>query len=339
MQEQRFKQNKFTFQWHITDVCNYRCQHCYQSEYTNIGESFNTQISFLNKIKEFVVKIKKANTNLQPHINFTGGEPFLREDFLDLLQKTRELNLFSFGILSNGLLLSKEKLKILAKLKPSFIQISLEGNKEINDSIRGKGSYNDIINAVKTYSKLKIPVVISFTANSMNYKYYSDVVKFARKYKASKVWTDRYLPISKSDELLMSTEQVEELFGTILKEQKKNKKIFFSKTLVASNRALQFLVTGGQPYSCSAGQSLFAFLPNGDILPCRRLPIVLGNLKKDDLFNIYMNNLFIKEITNKNNLNKECSACYYNNSCYGGLKCLTYSIKGNVNEKDPNCWI
>ncbi len=332
-------QNRFTFQWHITDVCNYRCKHCYQSEYTNKGETFKEQINFLTKIKEFVDKLKHTNVNIQPHINFTGGEPFLRDDFIDLLIKTKELNMFSFGILSNGFLISKEKLKILAKLKPSFIQISLEGNKSINDEIRGKGSYNDVINAVETYSKLKIPVVISFTANALNYKYYKDVIKFARKYKVTKVWTDRYLPISKSDDLLMSTEQVKELFVTILKEQKRNKRLFFSKTLVASNRALQFLVTGGQPYSCSAGQSLFAFLPNGDILPCRRLPVILGNLKTDDLFDVYKNNSFIKEIKNDDKLDNGCSLCYYKKSCHGGLKCLTYAVEGNINGKDINCWI
>ena len=46
------------------------------------------------------------------------------------------------------------------------------------------------------------------------------------------------------------------------------------------NRALQFLEGDGRPYRCTAGESLLILMPSGDLYPCRRMPIPLGNVTK-----------------------------------------------------------
>lgn len=331
--------NRITFQWHITDICNYRCKHCYQDSYVDNGVSITEQIYFLNKLEEFVKACRNEKQSFQAHINFTGGEPFLRKDFFQLIRKAQEKRLFTFGILSNGYLPSNEELKELKNLKPKFVQISLEGDKVTNDNIRGNGSFDEICFALKTYSKIKIPLIVSFTANSQNYKQLSKVVKIARKYKVDKVWTDRYLPKDATDKLILTTKQTKELFEVILKEKRRSKFYPFSKTQISSHRALQFLVSGGKPYKCSAGNELLAILPNGDIFPCRRLPIKIGNLKSDDLMSIYQTNDKLIEIHNPKNLDKNCLDCYYKENCNGGLKCLSFAKENDYNKKDLNCWI
>lgn len=113
----------------------------------------------------------------------------------------------------------------------------------------------------------------------------------------------------------------------------------FSKTNIAANRALQFLFCGEQPYSCSAGNSILAILSNGDLVPCRRLPIKIGNLVKDNLIDLCNNSEILKNVLNSDNLDTNCFSCYYKTSCNGGLKCLSYAVTGNFNKKDLNCWI
>jgi radical SAM protein with 4Fe4S-binding SPASM domain len=327
--------NRITFQWHITDICNLRCKHCYQDDYSSKGLNFVELTNIFIQFQDFV-KIKGIK---RAHINLTGGEPFLREDILDLILKIKQSKMFSFGILSNGYLPPNNVLKELKTLNPKFVQISLEGIKDTNDSIRGTGSYDKILESLKVYRKLRIPTMISFTANSENYLDYKHVVNIARKYKAFKVWTDRYLPNGKSDNLQMTTEQFKMLGDSINKEKRKDKYYIFSKTEIAANRALQFLFCGGQPYSCSAGDSLLAILSNGDLLPCRRLPIKIGNLLTDNLTELYKNSVILNDIINKDNLDSNCLNCYYKMSCNGGLKCLSYTMTGNYNKKDINCWI
>ena len=297
------------------------------------------QTALLNQLENFVRMSMLKHNNVKAHINFTGGEPFLKADFLQLLENTANRKLFSFGILTNGFLLPSELLTKLKKLQPKFIQISLEGKQEINDRIRGEGAYKQAVKAIKTYKKLDIPVMVSFTANALNYKNFPDVVKTARRCRAFMVWTDRYLPCGSDDPLVLTTEQTKEYFQLIVKEQVKRRFHFSSETKVTANRALQFLIAGGSPYKCSAGNRLLAILPNGDLLPCRRLPLKLGNLKTDKLTDLYKGNRILQQLTDSNCLDTECNGCFYKSSCHGGLKCLSFSQTGDMHKKDPNCWI
>jgi radical SAM protein with 4Fe4S-binding SPASM domain len=313
--------------------------HCYQSSYDNDGVEFSTLNLFLNKLSEFVEVSSKSNGKVKAHINFTGGEPFLKKDFLKLIKTTSDKKIFSFGILSNGFLPSNAEIEELKSYHPKFVQISLEGNKALNDQIRGEGSFDQVVTAIKTYNRLKIPVMLSFTATSLNYKYFPDVVKIARKYNVYKVWTDRYLPNSKNDFLMLAEEQSREYFNILQSEKQKSKYHIFSKTIVSSERALQFLNCGGIPYKCSAGENLLAILPNGDILPCRRMPVKVGNLVEEDLTEIYTNNEFLISLRDNSILNNSCRKCFYSESCKGGLKCLSFALSGNFNGKDTDCWI
>lgn len=324
--------SRFTFQWHITDICNLRCKHCYQSNYTDKGLPMEQLLAIGEKLNDFVTKNDINNA----HINFTGGEPFLRKDLAELLIEINKYKTFTFGILSNGYIPSHSTLDKLRSLPLKFIQLSLEGKKKTNDRIRGEGSYEQVTQALKAYKKYKIPTMLSFTANAENYKEFSHVVKTARKHNAYKVWTDRYIPQGNSDKLQLSTQHFKEL-GEILikeKEKKRNKNIE-----VAANRALQFLFCGGTPYRCSAGKNLLAILANGDLLPCRRLPIKVGNLLTDDLNELFFSSELLKDIRNENKLDNACSECYYKLACMGGLKCLTYAQTNNYHKKDINCWI
>jgi radical SAM protein with 4Fe4S-binding SPASM domain len=165
------------------------------------------------------------------------------------------------------------------------------------------------------------------------------VVKIARKYKAFKIWTDRYLPNGKTDNLQLTTEQFKKLGDLISKEKENRLSSLFSKTEIASNRALQFLFCGGQPYNCSAGDTLLAILSNGDLLSCRRLPIRIGNLQTDNLIDLYEKSDILNDIRNKDIIDKKCTDCYYKRSCNGGLKCLTYIATSDYHRKDINCWI
>ncbi|MCG8698463.1 MAG: radical SAM protein [Bacteroidales bacterium] len=326
-----------TFQWHITDQCNLRCKHCYQHEYRHAGMDLKSIDSILNKLLAFVNAMKNEHPKISAHINFTGGEPFIRKDFLDILKITVEKQVFSFAILSNGLLLPKIDLLTLKKHSPRFIQLSLEGDRKLNDSIRGKDSFKNTCIALKTYSDLGIPTMVSFTANANNYKYFPRVAKTAKKYGAFKVWTDRYLPGNTNDPLHLSKEEALQYFNIIRKTQRKYMKRGKSAFSASSDRALQFLECGGRPYRCAAGKTLITIMPNGDVYPCRRLPIKVGNILEQTMLDIYANNHTLKSL--RNDECNDCQSCYYSKSCNGGLKCLSYAVYNNYNRKDPHCGV
>lgn len=114
---------------------------------------------------------------------------------------------------------------------------------------------------------------------------------------------------------------------------KKNKKMTLSL-----NRALQFQAVNSFAYGCTAGDTLLTVMENGDLVPCRRMPIVVGNLLKDNMYDLYKNNKLLKELR-KETIPDDCKACEHAKLCHGGLKCLTYQIYGDLNHKDIGCGI
>jgi len=74
-------------------------------------------------------------------------------------------------------------------------------------------------------------------------------------------------------------------------------------------------------------------------LPCRRLPIKVGNLLTDDLLKLYLNSERLQQIRDVDESDEKCSSCFYEKSCGGGLKCLSYAAFGDYAKKDPHCWL
>jgi radical SAM protein with 4Fe4S-binding SPASM domain len=105
------------------------------------------------------------------------------------------------------------------------------------------------------------------------------------------------------------------------------------------HRALQFLVGGGKPYHCTAGDSLITIQANGDLLPCRRMPVIVGNVLDKSIKELYYSSDFLKKLRNTENINASCKACIYSNLCRGGLRCLSFASTKDPFSKDPGCWL
>ena len=114
---------------------------------------------------------------------------------------------------------------------------------------------------------------------------------------------------------------------------------WLSRTEVTMHRALQFLVGGGQPYHCTAGDSLITVQPNGDVYPCRRLPIRVGNLLETPMAELYYSSDLLCALRDRNCVSHGCEACYFARLCRGGLKCLSYATANDAFVADPGCWL
>lgn len=330
----------FLLQWHITERCNLRCQHCYQDNYKFNELPFEILVNIFEHFKGFLLTLENiAQRKLTAHINITGGEPFIRKDFFDLLEIFyQNKSWLSFGILSNGSFIDENCATQLKKLAPSFVQISLEGNEETHDQIRGQGHFQECISALKHLKKQQIKTLISFTAHQQNYQEFQQVVEIGRQLKVNRVWSDRLIPQGTGAELqTLNSEQTLQFFEMMSETKQRTEKKWFNQTEVALHRALQFLV-GGNAYRCSAGKSLLTIQPNGDVYPCRRMPIKVGNILESKLFDIYQQDMLLN-LRDKTKISKGCEKCFYEKHCRGGLKCLSYALKGDPFQADPSCWL
>lgn len=325
---------KFVLQWHLSENCNLKCLHCYQENHKPIQLSYEQLEKIYKQYKNLLKKLK-----MKGHINITGGEPLCNPylfKILDLIKKDEEL--ISFSILTNGTLITKNIAKKIKSYNPYYVQVSLEGGQKTNDYIRGKGTYKKIAKGIKNLKKYNIFTSISFTATTLNYKEFPKVVSYAKKYKVDNVWSDRYIPLGDSEDknLALNVSQTQEYLSIMAKERLKLKRKQYNKTTISMYRALQFQKTNDFAYGCTAGDTLLTVMENGDLVPCRRMPIVVGNLLKDDMYKLYKTNSILKELR-KNTIPDDCNDCEHAQMCHGGLKCLTYAIYKDLNHKDIGC--
>lgn len=332
------------FQWQITDRCNHRCLHCYQESYSNDGPSYDDLLGMLQQFKTLLTLRKRqiGDNNLHAHVILTGGEPFIRDDFMSLVETiAAQKDDFSFSVLTNGSLINRSLARYLRFLAPDFVQVSIDGTKETHDSIRGTGDFDRTVSAVKHLVKANIRTLVSFTANRDNYREFESVGSLGRKLGVSRVWADRLIPCGRGlgmKEKILSADETKHFFEIMARAQKKVSRRLFNKTEIAMHRALQFLVGGGMPYQCIAGDDLLNIMPNGDVYPCRRMPIKVGNLWETPLQSIYYENELLITLRSPNSIPRECQSCPHGVKCRGGLRCLSYATKGNLFHADPGCW-
>ena len=325
---------RFVLQWHLSENCNLKCLHCYQENHKPIQLKYEQLVEIYNQFKELLKKKK-----MKGHINITGGEPLCNPHLfkiLDLIKQDEDL--ISFSILTNGTLITEEMAKKIKSYNPYYVQVSLEGGKKTNDYIRGNGTYKKIANGIINLRNQNIFTSISFTATRLNYKEFPKVVKYARKYNVNNVWSDRYIPLGDSEDrnLAMDYKQTREYLEIMNNERNKLLKIKNNNTTISMYRALQFQMTNDFAYGCTAGDTLLTVMENGDLVPCRRMPIVVGNLFKIKMYDLYVKSDILKELREKK-IPDECVECEHSEMCHGGLKCLTYAMYKDLNHKDYGC--
>ncbi len=88
---------------------------------------------------------------------------------------------------------------------------------------------------------------------------------------------------------------------------------------------------------CSIGLDGICILPDATVLACRRLPIPIGNLKRDSLEKIWFTSDLLWQIADKRNLNGKCNSCEFITRC-GGCRAIAYAYTGDYLATDPQCW-
>lgn len=321
---ENFNYTDFTLQWHITHRCNLRCKHCYQDDY---GAFENPEK--INDILEQYCDLLKAY-GCKGRLNITGGEPLTHPHLFELLRLAWSKGIKT-GVLTNGTLIGEWEARRLKACHVDYVQVSLDGMEKVHDSIRGKGSFEKAVNGIYALKAQGIFTSISFTAQNNNYRELKRLSAFCHNIGADKLWFDRVIIPSENDseKLMLSAESFWKLCKTASHLNRKGK--------VFCGRALQFIPCKNKLiYHCSAGENLLVVLANGDVMPCRRIPLVIGSVKENDLLTLHQNSPVMHELRSVG-IPQGCSLCDYASLCRGGSKCVSYAKTGRFDIPDPDC--
>ena len=161
--------------------CNFRCEHCYHADYTSANElNLDELILVADKIDSTLRKWNKDGT-----LSITGGEPFMVVDKLfPLLKHINSLETIShFDLLTNGSLLDEaaiSELKEFRKLRR--VQVSLEaGDENLNDRIRGKGSFEKTLSAIRLLKENDFQAAVMMTISHMNKNEIEPLIELLKK--------------------------------------------------------------------------------------------------------------------------------------------------------------
>jgi MoaA/NifB/PqqE/SkfB family radical SAM enzyme len=244
-------------------------------------------LSVVDQYKRFL----KNQGFCKGHINVTGGEPFMRKDLFDFFEVlSSQRKTFNFALLTNGSFISKDIAEMLKNLKPSFVQVSIDGGDETHDNIRGRGNHSTVIQAINNLRHAGIKTLISFTAHKGNFREFESVAELGRKLGVSNIWTDRFIPAGTRSTMadnVLSKEETHGFFSIVMKAKQKIEGKWRHQTTISMNRALQFILGDGEPYRCSAGENLLTIGTDGSLYPCRRMPVSIGNVTSTDLSCLY----------------------------------------------------
>jgi radical SAM protein with 4Fe4S-binding SPASM domain len=332
-----FEPNSFHLQWHTTERCNLNCRHCYRDAKFFKKELKKEKLFIV--LKKFIQQIKKWKLEKKDSfISFSGGEPFVRKDFFNILEECyKNRDVFQYGILTNGTFLDKEKIKKIEQLGVSYVQISLEGMEKINDYIRGKGVFKKVIKSIELLKKTKTIIVLSTTVTNLNLKEVPKIINLAKELNV-RLGVRRCIPLEKGEKMdnyFLKPEQVKLLWHYILKTKNNFYKFI---DLGCEDGILAQDMPEYQSIGCGTGYLGFAVMPNADVYPCRRIPIACGNLLKQSFEDVYYNSDVLRKIRNKKNINDTCFNCSFYEKCRAGAKCLSFNYFHDFTAPDPHCW-
>ncbi len=166
--------------WNVTRQCNLKCLHCYARAGARPapGElSFNEGLALLQDLHDFGV----------PVVLFSGGEPLMRPDLLELVARTVALGLRAV-ISTNGTLIDREAAGRLKALGLSYVGISLDGTEATHDRFRGQaGAFAAAMEGVTNCQEAGLKVGLRFTVSRLNFQEVPAIFDLVEEYQIPRI--------------------------------------------------------------------------------------------------------------------------------------------------------
>ena len=153
----------------LSNRCNLRCKMCWFHGENGIGDRYRNSEMTTAEIIELINQLAAYG----PHIYFGGAEPFIREDFLEILAHVKSFAL-SISFTTNGTLLDQKIIEKIIELGIDSINVSIDGPEELHDKLRGQGNFRKVMSNMqyllecKKRDNIKKPLItVNITINPL----------------------------------------------------------------------------------------------------------------------------------------------------------------------------
>lgn len=324
--------------WDLTYRCNLKCIHCCFSSYNCVTNICNEKVP-IERMYDVLDELDKMKII---RLEIAGGEPLLYPQF-DSFIKYVQTKHFEISVVTNGLLLSQEKLNMLKKCRLTQIQISLDGfTPYIHEFIRGKGTFGKTIEKIRMVLHDNINLVVAAMVYKENYNRMDEFVEFLYRLKVRYFRIQFLLPIGEAksnfEQLFITEEEQDFAIKTVLSNEhvKAGEIRVILPCFYNKKENGQKIVTESKRFysnTCGAGTMHVNINPYGDVSACTMLTgaeWIEGNIINENFADIWKCESRFKKWRNEYSIEGGCKDCSFINECRKGCKALTFTVK----EKD-----
>ncbi len=319
--------------WNTTNACNMHCAHCYRDAGCKAEEELST-----TEAKVLLGQIAKAGFKI---MIFSGGEPLLRPDILELVAYATSLGLRSvFG--TNGTLITPEMAHELKKAGAMGMGISLDSlDAAKHDKFRSfEGAWEGAVRGMRNCRAAGLPFQIHTTVMNWNKSELEAMTDFAVSEGAVAHHFFFLVPTGRAktiEEESLRAEAYEDVLTRIMKKQQQ------VDIELKPTCAPQFMRIADQlgiktrfRRGCLAGTSYCIISPRGKVQPCAYLNMELGDVRTTPFDEIWKNNEVLQKLRT---LAYEggCGSCKYKRSCGGCRARAAFYHEGNYMAEEPWC--
>jgi len=257
-----------------TTRCNLRCHFCNVWKERIPELEPEDALKIIKELADFGVAV----------IGFTGGEPTMRLDLEKLSSTARSFGVFT-SLNTNGTMINEGRAKEIGK-SFDIVNVSLDGFKEVHDSVRGiPGTFETAMRGIKNLKESGVKIGICLTIHKKNFHQVLPLFYSFRKL-VDFVSFQPVHPYPPPSELSLSPEEAATLVNDLL--ALKEKEPSYVGPLESYIKMLKPYFAQEVPMICDAG-SLYAWLnPDGQLLACCAFEEnYIGNLTKETLEDLW----------------------------------------------------
>lgn len=326
---------------HVANDCNLRCKYCY----ANGGHYLTNRELMSKKTAQQFIDFCQTHFQKVQCIVFFGGEPLLNipvieyicETFKALYRQRKIAFLPEFGIITNGTILNEQVIRLVEE-NFSFVTVSIDGPKEINDAVRvfidGSGTFDKISNFIRTLSKhthVKLRYEATLTHQHLAKGYTIESI-------AKELTREFGIDGDVVNEMSLPTEKSFDYWKDFDYEKWKREGGLMPDGFWSVLRAIRFKIPKNM---CNIAYSTFAVATNGEIYPCH----INTDVKEVSLGHIAGKNFFNDKIIREKSFptpvkeNDACSNCWANGICGGCARAWFYDEENRRYQKLPKAEI
>ncbi len=317
----------------LTYRCPLQCPYCSNPlSIASIGNELSTD--------EWFSVMRQARAMGAVQLGFSGGEPLVRPDLIELITEARRLGFYT-NLITSGVGMDADKVAAFREAGLDHIQISFQASsEELNNYFAGnQKAFSQKLAMAKAVKAQGYPMVLNFVLHRQNIDQVDQILELSLELAADYVElanTQYYgWALHNRAQLLPTRKQLEvaeSVVGDFRKKSAAQMKVIFVVPDYYEDR----------PKPCMNGwASIFLTItPDGTALPChsaRDLPIEFPNVRTTSIDSIWRTSSGFNAFRGDEWMVEPCRSCPEKQKDFGGCRCQAFMLTGDAANADPVC--